>query len=300
MSERRGRNQKTCVICGKPFFSPPSDLTVTCGPACRSRRAANARHALAGDPKIKWTQESVERWKNSPDYADRMARFQVAGTQTAAQNPLNQRGPQNREARVWTLYPPDCNEPIVITNLTDWARKNYELFEPGSDDIDATAKRIFSGFNAIQQTLKGLRCSPRRRGSTSYKGWTMRSLSMSKEDAARPRVTGEKSCVTPEAVCQMYEQKLSIKEISNRLKISYAKVQKVLITEGMLTTTESIMAAEGATVAEIAAALEKTEKAVNARLPYSKCMYNTENPTENAKRIRKHRNKKENNHEKNN
>ena len=99
------------------------------------------------------------------------------------ENPKNQRGPQNKEAKVWTIYPPECDDPIVVKNLTDWARKNYDLFEPGSDDIDETAKRIVAGFSAIAQTLKGNRSSVgKRRGATSYKRWTMRGLPVDPSD----------------------------------------------------------------------------------------------------------------------
>lgn len=84
---------------------------------------------------------------------------------------------------VWTIFAPGSDEPIVITNLRDWARRNYNLFEPGSDDIEASARRIAAGFQAIQQTLSGKRGgSGRQRGATSYKGWTMRSLPKTKEE----------------------------------------------------------------------------------------------------------------------
>lgn len=106
-----------------------------------------------------------------------MATFQPLATTKALENPLNQRGPQNREAKIWTIYPPDSDEAVVVTNLKHWARENYELFEPGSDDIDATAERICSGFHAIAQTLKGNRGgSGKQRGTTTYKGWSMRTL----------------------------------------------------------------------------------------------------------------------------
>lgn len=179
----RAKNKKICVICGASFFDPPSGGKTTCSPACRSKRAANARRSLTGDQKIRWSPVSKAARRADPAVLEQMAEIQPAGRQAAARNPENQRGPQNRESMVWTIFAPDSDEPIVITNLRDWARRNYNLFEPGSDDIEASARRIAAGFQAIQQTLSGKRgSSSRQRGATSYKGWTMRSLPRNKEE----------------------------------------------------------------------------------------------------------------------
>ena len=175
-----GKNKKTCVICGREFFSPPSSKKVTCSAACRSERAARASRESKGRH---WSEEKVAKRKNDQSVMAHMANLQKIGNSKAMENPKNQRGPQNKEAKVWTIYPPECDDPIVVKNLTDWARKNYDLFEPGSDDIDATAKRIVAGFSAIAQTLKGNRSSVgKRRGATSYKSWTMRGLPVDPSD----------------------------------------------------------------------------------------------------------------------
>lgn len=174
------KNQKRCVICGAPFFAPPSSKKVTCSAACRSERAARAARSSKGRH---WSEEKAEARKKSPEIKAHMADLQKIGTAKAMENPINQRGPQNKESKVWTIYPPECDDPIVIKNLKDWARQNYDLFEPGSDNIDETAKRIASGFYAIAQTLKGNRSAGgKRRGATSYKGWTMKGMPVDPEN----------------------------------------------------------------------------------------------------------------------
>lgn len=65
-------------------------------------------------------------------------------------------------------YDPEGNH-ITVTNLLDWARKNYTLFEAPTDDIDAAAKRIQCGFGAIASSMRGVKS--RKRRATSYKGW---------------------------------------------------------------------------------------------------------------------------------
>lgn len=175
------KNRKICVICGEEFFAPPSSKKVTCSAACRSERAARASRESKGRH---WSEEKTAARKESPEIKARMADLQKIGTSKAMENPKNQRGPQNRESKIWTIYPPDSDDPITVKNLRNWARENYDLFEPGSDDIDATARRITSGFCAIAQTLKGNRSSSgKRRGATSYKGWTMKGLPVDPEDA---------------------------------------------------------------------------------------------------------------------
>ena len=95
------------------------------------------------------------------------------------------------------------------------------------------------------------------------------------------------------AALRLWEQDLSQKEIARRLNISEQKVRRILVTAGAIQTEESKLHAQGQTVEEIAAALGKTVKAVQTRIPYDKGMYNSEYPTINALRIRKTRKKVE-------
>ena len=97
---------------------------------------------------------------------------------------------------------------------------------------------------------------------------------------------------TIQSVIRLWEQELTQKEISRRLKISEQKVCKILVTVGAIETEESRMIKSGLSVSEIAEKLGKSEKSVICRIPYEKGIYNAEYPTINAIRIRKCRDKK--------
>lgn len=94
------------------------------------------------------------------------------------------------------------------------------------------------------------------------------------------------------SVLRLWEQRLSQKEISRRLDISEQKVRRILLTAGAIETDESRLYDRGMPVADIAAKLGKSEKAVIQRLPYSKGMYGAEYPSLNALKIRQCRDKK--------
>ena len=161
---------KKCVICGAVFQAPPSSKKVTCSPACRSRRAALAAKASAGRT---WSTEKKARRANDPDMIAKLASIQQIGSQAALAIPEGQRGPQNRESKVWELIDPDGNH-ITVTNLLDWARNNYTLFEPPCDDVDAAARRVSSGIMTIATSMRGARS--RQRPVSSYKGWGLARL----------------------------------------------------------------------------------------------------------------------------
>lgn len=161
---------KKCVICGAVFQAPPSSKKVTCSPACRSRRAALAAKASAGRT---WSTEKKARRANDPDVIAKLASIQQIGSHAALAIPEGQRGPQNRESKVWELIDPDGNH-ITVTNLLDWARNNYTLFEPPCDDVDAAAKRVSNGIMTIATSMRGARS--RQRPVSSYKGWGLARL----------------------------------------------------------------------------------------------------------------------------
>lgn len=158
------------MICGAVFQAPPSDKKVTCSPACRSRRAALAAKASAGRT---WSPEKKARRANDPDVIAKLASIQQIGSQAALAIPEGQRGPQNRESKVWELIDPDGNH-ITVTNLLDWARNNYTLFEPPCDDVDAAARRVSNGIMTIATSMRGARS--RQRPVSSYKGWGLARL----------------------------------------------------------------------------------------------------------------------------
>lgn len=176
----REPNKKICVICGRAFLCPPSDKTVTCSPACRSERARRANIARGGADILR-TDEMRNRRKAArrqweADNPEHAALNQQKATEAAMQLPEGQRGPQNRSAKIWHLITPEGTE-IVTASLSDWARRNYELFEPGSDDPEASARRIRAGFAALSRVLAGT-APLKQRGLTQYKGWGLASPSI--------------------------------------------------------------------------------------------------------------------------
>lgn len=91
------------------------------------------------------------------------------------------------------------------------------------------------------------------------------------------------------AVSKLWRQGYSLNEISRKMQINLQKTRKILITLGEIDTEEAVLFRQGLTQKEIAEKLQKTESAVNARLPYGKGMYNAEYPSRNALKIRKSR-----------
>lgn len=120
---------KHCIICGAAFESPPSAKKVTCSPACRSIRAANAART---SPR-KWSAAAKARISADPATMEQMERMQPVGVAAALSLPEGQRGEQNRGSKTWELIDPEGNH-ITVKNLLDWARNNYTLFEPDTAD----------------------------------------------------------------------------------------------------------------------------------------------------------------------
>lgn len=156
--------EKRCVICGAAFQAPPSSKKVTCSPVCRSKRAA-----LSARNGHKWSAEAKARRSSDPVLKERMAVLQAVGTAAALDLPEGQRGPQHRASKVWILVDPSGSK-IEVTNLLDWARDHYYLFEPDGDP-DAAAHRIAAGFGAIASSMRGV--ISRRRAVYRYKGWSL-------------------------------------------------------------------------------------------------------------------------------
>lgn len=100
--------------------------------------------------------------------------------------------------------------------------------------------------------------------------------------------------VTVQAVLRLWEQDSSQREIAKRVGISEPKVRRILITAGYISTDEAAMYQDGKTIDEIATLTGKTRNAVLGRLPYDKGMYGAEYPTVNALRIRKSRERRQN------
>lgn len=117
---------------------------------------------------------------NDPAIQERMLRFQPIGTAAAMALPEGQRGPQNRTSKIWELIDPNGNH-IIVTNILDWGRNNYTMFEPDDADPEKAATRIRSGFAAIACSMRGVKS--RKRPVSTYKGWGLASLPQNKEDS---------------------------------------------------------------------------------------------------------------------
>ena len=92
------------------------------------------------------------------------------------------------------------------------------------------------------------------------------------------------------AVAEDYKKTKSMNETAEHLKISQAKVKKILITMGLYKTPLSVQIARlvalGFNTQSIAAILKISAKMVSANMPYTKTVYNSDTPSENALKIR--------------
>lgn len=176
-----GKITKPCVICGKLFDSYRSDNRVTCSDACRRQRAAKSSH----DKPRKWGEEAKRRRAEDADIKAQMNVLQPRGVQAALAIPEGQRGPQNRESKIWVLVDPSGTQ-VPCTNLLDWARNNYRLFEPQTpeDECDKAAQRIASGFRAIANSMRGTPSC--KRSVYHYKGWGLLSLPITPAHRRKP------------------------------------------------------------------------------------------------------------------
>lgn len=87
----------------------------------------------------------------------------------------------------WSLVTPE-NEVIEVENLEEWAQNNYALFEPETDDVAATVRRIVHGFSNISATLLGRRADYRK----TYKGWSL--LSPATSETPKKMATITRAC----------------------------------------------------------------------------------------------------------
>jgi hypothetical protein len=155
---------RKCVICGKEFYAPPSSKKITCSKACSAVRKSQTHK---GKPH-KW---SADKRGSARAAAAKTGNLRN-GTKAALQLPEGQRGPQNRESKIWHLRDPAGN-PVLAVNLLDWARlhaADYFDMEP----TDRSAHTIATGFRQIKLSMEGKRFQNGKPTPVStYKGWTL-------------------------------------------------------------------------------------------------------------------------------
>lgn len=92
-----------------------------------------------------------------------------------------------------------------------------------------------------------------------------------------------------------YKDEGSIRKVARSFRVSEQKVRKILIDAGAYESDTANMVndmfEQGCNVQTIAEKLKISISAVSGYLPYTKGMYSSENPSENALKIRKCRSK---------
>jgi len=101
---------------------------------------------------------------------------------------------------------------------------------------------------------------------------------------------------TQSYIIREYKNGRTIKEIANYLSINDHKVVKILVTAGIYTsdmyTTICNLRNQGYSDLDICDKLKISKSTINDYTPYKKGIYNADNPTDNALKIRQSRNKK--------
>lgn len=145
------KNQKICIICGKAFFCPPSDKTVTCSLECRSKYAS-----IRGSKRV-WKSETKSKMSIAAQGRD-MSELQVIGAEAARKSPKSGPFETNINSNDWRLTSPD-GKVYRCRNLNFWVRSHVDLF-----GLEPTKQN----FIRIQ---KGLRQAKRGKQASTYKGW---------------------------------------------------------------------------------------------------------------------------------
>lgn len=129
-------NKKTCVICGKEFYSPPSSETKTCSKECSSEN----HRRLMDQYKYILHEKSVKSRMKDPRF---------------------QKDENYIRAKTWIIMAPD-GTIYKCRNLLHWCRTHEDLYE-------GTCKQAWDGLTKIKYSKQG----KRKRGSSQWKGWTL-------------------------------------------------------------------------------------------------------------------------------
>lgn len=152
------KNQKICIICGKPFFDPPSNKTVTCSPECRKE------YARIRQTGRKYSEESRKKLSEVAKKHD-ISALQAKATEAAKKSPKSGRFQTNVNAIDWHLISPEGRH-YYAHSLNFWLRENCrELFgvEPDSREFN-NVRAGLSGAKRAAMGKKSYRCY-------TYKGW---------------------------------------------------------------------------------------------------------------------------------
>ena len=95
---------RQCVICGAEFDTPPSSNKRTCSPACSAAWRSQQHKGRHN----KW---SASAKRNAAAAAEKTGNL-AHGTKAALALPEGQRGPQNRNAKIWHLRTPDGSRSL--------------------------------------------------------------------------------------------------------------------------------------------------------------------------------------------
>ena len=150
-----GKNQKICVVCGRPFDCPPSSKKITCSAEC-SRIRKSQSHA---GKRNQWSDESRDKLR----VRGQTQNLQL-GTDAAKKSPKSGRFETNINAKVWKLTNPE-GKVYICKNPTLWCRDHCDLF--GFDATEHNAKIIRSGLTNAKRGAQG---KPTAQTCT-YKGW---------------------------------------------------------------------------------------------------------------------------------
>lgn len=154
----RMKNQKTCIICGKLFYSSPSQKKVTCSVECRKQHAKNR---VTGKKLSEETKKKISEKAKGRDTSESRQK----ATQGAMKSPKSGRFITNINAKDWHLISPE-GKHYYFHSLNFWLRENCrELFgcEPDSREF-INVRAGLSGAKRATMGKSSYRC-------TTYKGW---------------------------------------------------------------------------------------------------------------------------------
>lgn len=145
------RYLKTCVVCGKEFYTKTVS-TKTCSRECFKKLRAEIQTGISN----KWPPEArekmVKRWEdNYLSYAEHGRK----GNKIAMENPKNQKGPQNQRSKEWILVSPE-GEIVRVINISHWIRQHIQEYF-GMESTEKNVSKVIGRFSQTKRSLHGKR-----------------------------------------------------------------------------------------------------------------------------------------------